>query len=131
MSTNVRPTLLSLLIRTALISSTALTGLPLLAQAETGMRQQFNLPAASLEESLNRLAQTAGITLPVNPALVDGRQANTLSGSYTTTEAFDRLLAGSGLVAKHEGGNRWSLQVVAQGNAPTLSMVSVSGKAIG
>lgn len=131
MSTNVRPTLLSLLIRTALISSTALTGLPLLAQAETGVRQQFNLPAASLEESLNRLAQTAGITLPVNPALVDGRQANTLSGSYTTTEAFDRLLAGSGLVAKHEGGNRWSLQVVAQGAAPTLSMVSVSGKAIG
>lgn len=131
MSTNVRPTLLSLLIRTVLISSTALAGLPLLAQAETGVRQQFNLPAASLEESLNRLAQTAGITLPVNPALVDDRQANTLSGSYTTTEAFDRLLAGSGLVAKYEGGNRWSLQVVAQGNAPTLSMVSVSGKAIG
>lgn len=132
MSTNVRPTLLSLLIRTALISSTALcSGLPLMAQAETGVRLQFNLPAASLEESLNRLAQAAGITLPVNPVLVEGRKANTLSGSYTTTEAFERLLAGSGLVAKHENGNRWSLQVINTGNPSTLATVSVSGKGIG
>lgn len=86
-------------------------GLALLAPADPVMAQQasvaaepasqrsWNLPAASLEESLNRFAQQAGLTLAADPALTAGRSAPAISGSYTVRQVLVRLLAGTGLEA--------------------------------
>lgn len=86
-------------------------GLALLAPADPAMAQQasvaaepasqrsWNLPAASLEESLNRFAQQAGLTLAADPTLTAGRSAPAISGSYTVRQVLDRLLAGTGLEA--------------------------------
>nr|WP_262382563.1 STN domain-containing protein [Pseudomonas proteolytica] len=87
----------------------AATGLPLASfavQAEQAESRHYDLAAGSLEESLNSFAQVAEITLPFDPALVQGKRAPALRGDFGVHEGLDRLLVDSGLaVTRNASGN--------------------------
>lgn len=84
------------------------------AVAESQASARYDLPAAPLEESLSRLAQQAGITLPLDPALLSGKQAPALQGSFDTAQALRHLLQGSGLSAQQIANGVWALQADGQ-----------------
>lgn len=80
----------------------ALAGPAALAQT-AGSTLQTSLSAQPLSQSLNALARQAGLDLIVRGDLVQGLNAPAVSGEMTVGEAFDRILAGSGLTAKIDG----------------------------
>lgn len=63
----------------------------------------INIPAQPLGQALNELARQANLQMSFPAALVAGKTAPTVSGTLTTQQALDRLLAGSGLIARQDG----------------------------
>lgn len=128
-------TALAIALHAVLLGSVGLTAtLPSNAAfaATASSTRSYDLPAAPLEDALNRFAQEAGITLPFDPALVQNKQAPALQGDYAVADALSALLAGSGLAALQGDGGTWSLYAPsAQSGALELSGLSISGKAPG
>lgn len=89
----------------AVAAALALNPAPAFAQSplDAGATIAIDLPAASLSESLRRLAQQASLQLFYTPELVAGRSAPAVSGRYTPRQALELLLAGSGLTASANG----------------------------
>lgn len=80
------------------IAPLALTVLPAAAQAAP--RSAIQLEAQSLSSALTRLGRQTRTEIIFNPALVRGKHAAALRGSYSVVEAIDRLIAGHGLRAR-------------------------------
>ncbi|QCP14717.1 TonB-dependent siderophore receptor [Pseudoduganella umbonata] len=76
---------------------------PAFAQPGTAPAVPITLAAQPLASALNELARQAGLELIVQPALVANRTAPAVTGTLTARQALDRLLAGSGLVARVDG----------------------------
>ena len=74
----------------------ALVGFAPQALAQQAARQ-YSIASQPLGDTLNRVAQQAGVQIMVPPELVRGRKAPTLSGQYTVSQALDKALNGSGL----------------------------------
>jgi len=72
----------------------ALASFNVLAQAQT---QMFDLPPASLAQTLNRIASQSGHIIVLEPALVRGKQAPAVVGQMSAEQAMQAALAGSGL----------------------------------
>lgn len=119
---------------------TADTGRLLLAQAPAtpaatpvpSARKSYKLPAASLEDALNAFSRQAGVTLSFNPALVSGKKAPALDGSYSVAEGFAALLGGSGITAVSQGPGTYGLRAtvnaaMAAEGVNSLAMVTVEG----
>ena len=66
----------------------------------SGPRGQLPHPAGPLAEALPRFADAAGVTVLFDAALLGARGTGGLNGSYSVSEGFARLLAGSGLAAR-------------------------------
>ena len=58
---------------------------------------RFDIAAGPLGQTLVAIGQQAGRTISVDPALVAGRQARAVRGSFTPEQAAQEALAGSGL----------------------------------
>ena len=88
-----------LVIRSALLSlalaSTALAAVP--AQLDTVAVRAYHIAPGPLGATLSSFAVDAGIALSFLPALTEGLTSPGLSGTYSTQQAANRLLAGSGL----------------------------------
>ncbi|MFH0020663.1 TonB-dependent siderophore receptor [Pseudomonas fluorescens] len=67
------------------------------AQLDTLALRAYDIPAGPLGATLSSFAVDADIALSFQPALTDGLSSPALSGRYSTQEAVNRLLAGSGL----------------------------------
>lgn len=127
-------TRLAVALHGVLLASAACTALPVFAvHAEQTEVRHYDLPAGPLEQSLNAFAQVAAINLPFDPALVRGKQASALSGSYSVEQGLNRLLQGSGLAATQAANGNWLLNPVAVTGATTLELGStlVSGQGMG
>lgn len=61
---------------------------------------RFNQVRQPLADAIIRLSRVIGVNVLFESELLAGREAPELSGDMTATEALDRLLAGSGLVAR-------------------------------
>jgi len=59
----------------------------------------YNMPAGSLEDSLNTFAKQAGITLTFDPAIVKGKNVAAVKGGLSQKEVLERLLKNTGLEA--------------------------------
>lgn len=95
-----RRTTLAVTLRGILLASAATTSVASFGvQAEQADLRRYDLPAGSLEDSLNGFAQAAGITLPFDPTLTQGKQAPALRGEFGVQEGLDYLLHGSGVQA--------------------------------
>lgn len=97
-------------LRTFVLAPVTLAALVGLAAAPAAQAQnaaaasvEINVSAGPLAQALASLARATGTTLVVAPGLVEGKQAPAVSGNLTAQQAFDRLLAGSGLVAEVSG----------------------------
>ncbi|WLH87926.1 TonB-dependent siderophore receptor [Pseudomonas sp. FP453] len=99
------------------------------AQAES---RHYELAAGPLEESLNSFAQAAGITLPFDPALVQGKRAPALRGDYDVHEGLSRLLDDSGLsVMRSASGNYLLVPRGGDSGALELGPTNISGLNLG
>ncbi len=87
--------------------------------AAASPRQTFDLPAASLESLLNRVAGEAGVDLSVDSRLLEGRRADGLSGSYTVEEAFAALLRGQGLRALRQRSGGFVIEAIPRAAGPS------------
>ncbi|WP_191487629.1 TonB-dependent receptor [Pseudomonas sp. FEN] len=98
----VRSALLSLAL-TSVATPIAVAATP--AQLDSVAVRTFNIAPGPLGTTLSRFAVETGIALSFQPAMTEGLSSPGLSGSYTTQQAMDRLLAGSGLemVARSDG----------------------------
>lgn len=67
--------------------------------SDAGVSTELNLPAAPLADALRALAGQTGLSLRIDDGLLAGRRAQALSGRFTTQQALNALLAGSGLTA--------------------------------
>ena len=70
------------------------------AQAVQARAASYRIPAGPLAEALPRFADAAGVTVLFDAALLGARGTGGLNGSYSVSEGFARLLAGSGLAAR-------------------------------
>jgi outer membrane receptor protein involved in Fe transport len=77
-----------------------------------------DVPAGSLDTALATLAGQTGQQVLYTADLVAGRQAPAIRGAFTAEEALQRVLAGSGIVARRTGPNVLVLQAAATGGPP-------------
>lgn len=89
-------------------------------------RKAYNLPAASLEDGLNAFSRQAGVTVSFNPALVSGKRAAALAGSYNVAEGFAALLAGSGITAVAQGPGVYGLRGASSAPAAAVADKSLA-----
>ncbi len=81
---------------------------PAVAQAQAAVT--YAIPAGSLASVLNRFADRSGAEIVYNGNLTDGLSSPGLSGSFSTAAALSRILAGTGLTFRHNGGNSYTLE---------------------
>ncbi len=67
------------------------------------VRWQLDLPAQPIEEAFYRLGVVTGVQIFADGKIVAGRKTRAISGEYTAGEALERLLSGTGLVARSAG----------------------------
>lgn len=89
--------------------------------------RQYNIPAGSLDQALNRFASASGILLSVDAALTSGKRSTGLQGRYATGPGLEQLLAGSGLVAMQSGGG-WSVQAISGDGSVQLGATRISAQ---
>lgn len=116
-----------------LAAGTMALSLPAAAQtaAQAVAVLRYEIPAGTLDQTLNRFATTAGITLSIDGELTAGKTSQGLSGEFGVRDGLARLLAGSGLqaAATTDGGYvlRPAPSQPATGNA-TLEAVTVTAR---
>ncbi|WP_106802681.1 TonB-dependent siderophore receptor [Pseudomonas sp. S5D5] len=124
---------LALTLRSVLLAG--VTSLPLASfavQAENVDRRHYDLAGGPLDDSLNRFAQVAGISLPFDPALVQGKRAPALRGDYGVHEGLNRLLVDSGLAAiRTASGNYLLVARTRDSDALELGATTISGLSLG
>lgn len=78
----------------------ALLAVPLLGVPHVAMAQaarNYNIPAGTLEDALNRFGRESGILLSFSTDATTGLRSPGLQGNHTPRSGLDALLAGSGL----------------------------------
>ncbi|MBP3362307.1 MAG: STN domain-containing protein, partial [Pseudomonas sp.] len=108
--------------------------LSLVSAAPLSVQRSFDVPASTLEDSLNRFAQQANISLPYDPALVKDKQASALKGRFDVAQGLQQLLRGSGLTATEGASGVWTLYPLTSANVDgqlQLQATSVTGLALG
>ncbi|MEM6908493.1 MAG: TonB-dependent receptor plug domain-containing protein [Pseudomonadota bacterium] len=115
------------MIRIKLAMASLVTGCSVAAMSATAMAQEasaqsasadersYDIPAQPLQDALNAFAEASGSDLLYPSDLVEDKQSSAVSGTFTTTQALQRLLRGSGLVAAQVSQNVYSLR---QQNGP-------------
>ncbi|MGE8405757.1 MAG: TonB-dependent siderophore receptor [Pseudomonas sp.] len=91
-----------------------------LASPALAQNLSFDLPAGPLASTLNAIAGQSGQIISLEPALVQGKQAPSVSGQMSAEQAMQRALAGSGL----------QLRVTAQGNFSVEPLVGDGSAAL-
>ena len=102
------PTLLARTLRQLLLgASLSLTTLPAVMAADA---KAYHIAPTTLEAALNQFGREAGVLVSFGSAVTAGMQSPGLSGSYSAAEGLQKLLEGTGLQARAEGDNAYSLQ---------------------
>ncbi len=87
----------------AAVSAVMISG-PVQAQAQV---KTFNVPAQPAATGVAALARQADVQILISAADARGRSVREVRGVYSVAEALERLLAGSGLVARSTGPLTW------------------------
>ncbi|MFJ2985100.1 MULTISPECIES: TonB-dependent Fe(3+) dicitrate receptor FecA [unclassified Pseudomonas] len=92
----------------ALLLATSLgLATPALHAAEA---RTYHIAAGSLEEALNQFGRESGALISFGSQLTQGLSSQGLDGQYGVAQGLDALLRGSGLQARQEADNAFSLQ---------------------
>lgn len=113
----------------------ALAALPAaFVQAEGSSRQQvqrFDLPAASLAQTLNAIARQSGQVISLDPALVAGKQAPAIRGEMSVQQALQQALAGNALQVIVTGNGTFTVVPAASNGALELGATSINSTGLG
>ena len=124
-----QPTLLARTLRQLLLgASLSLTALPPVLAAEA---KPYHIAPASLEAALNQFGREAGVLISFGSEVTAGMQSRGLSGNYSADEGLQKLLEGTGLQARAEGNNAYSLQPASAPAALELQTSNVVGDWLG
>ncbi|MDR6215908.1 TonB-dependent receptor [Paracidovorax wautersii] len=95
--------------------------------------QHWDLPAGPLGDTLARIARQSGGVLSADPALLRGKTAPAVRGSFGSEEAAQRALAGSGLELRRLGGNALTVLPASApaGPAPAPAGSSAAERSLG
>ncbi len=104
---------------------------PVLLAAETARHQvrHYAIPAGPLGSALAEFASQAGITLSIEPALVEGLRTSGLQTETGVDEGLSQLLQGSGLQAVRAQDGSFTLRRIPEGSA-LLKAVKVQAAGI-
>jgi iron complex outermembrane receptor protein len=92
-------------------------------------KHHFDIPAQALSSALQTLAAQSGAPMLYAEQTAAGKKSRRLSGDYTTAEAADKLLAGSGLVHSVAENGTVTVKPAPQSTGPvTLKPMTVTGK---
>ncbi|WP_159911566.1 TonB-dependent receptor [Pantoea sp. 18069] len=83
---------------------------PAAAQLADAGARAYQLVAGPLDDTLNRFARQAGITLSFTPQQVTGLRSRGLEGRFSVETGLAALLAGSGYVARAQAPGHYVLQ---------------------
>ncbi len=72
----------------------------------------YHIAPSSLENALNQFGREAGVLISFGSQVTNGVQSRGLEGSYTPEQGLNALLEGTGLQARAEGNNAFSLQPI-------------------
>ncbi|MDP9940188.1 TonB-dependent receptor [Ectopseudomonas alcaliphila] len=89
--------------------------------------EPYQLPAGPLAATLNQIASQAGVTLSIDPTLIEGKRSAPVSGDYEAIEALNQALRGTGLQLQGGSGGAYSLAPAAEATM-ALPDVTVSGR---
>ena len=102
------------------------------ALADAPAARSYHIAPMSLESALNQFGRESGVLISFGSQVTSGVQSPGLDGQYSPQQALDILLQGSGLQARAEGENAFSLQPAATANAPVeLGTSTVVGDWLG
>ncbi|CNK99035.1 putative exported iron receptor protein [Yersinia enterocolitica] len=82
------------------ILSGGTSALAIAASGSDGSTKMITISAQPLESALTQFSKQTGITFGVESRLLAGKQAAAISGDYSTPQALELLLKGSGLYAE-------------------------------
>lgn len=88
------------------------------------------LESQPLPSALRLLGRQAGIDIGFDPALLEGRTAPAVQGTFSVEEAVDRLLAGTGLRARALRGGTLLIEASPGVSVSSLTEVLVTGSRI-
>ncbi|HEX8541356.1 MAG TPA: TonB-dependent Fe(3+) dicitrate receptor FecA [Pseudomonas sp.] len=111
----------------------SLSALPLVQAAEVASKPYHIAPSA-LETALNQFGREAGVLISFGSQITNGLQSRGLEGQYTPEQGLAALLEGTGLQARADGQDGFTLQPVsvAQGEGPVeLEASTVVGDWLG
>ena len=110
--------------RSMLVASGAVILLTSSVCGEEGNVYDFSQPAESLKDALRQVTRTGGVDLYASSDDIAGRQAPALHGAYSTKQALDLLLVGSGLTADLSG-RRVFIRPIQASSAPTAPSADI------
>ena len=91
-------------------ASLSFVALPCVQAADA---KPYHIAPSSLENALNQFGREAGVLISFSPQTTAGLQSRGLEGSYSPEQGLSTLLEGTGLQARPEGDNAFSLQPAA------------------
>ena len=80
------------------------------ALAHAADAKPYHIAPSSLENALNQFGREAGVLISFGSQVTSGVQSRGLEGNYTPEQGLNALLEGTGLQARAEGNNAFSLQ---------------------
>ncbi|WP_242551513.1 TonB-dependent siderophore receptor [Pseudomonas sp. Marseille-Q1929] len=115
-----------------LVAGSVVTSPPLLAEPIGQQHvRHYTIPAGALSTALAEFASQAGITLPIDPALVEGKRSAGLNANTGIDEGLRSLLRGSGLNAVASGDGSYTLYPLGDGSSIELGATSITGQQLG
>lgn len=105
------------------------------AMAQTGVDpsgdelRRFDVPAGALDSALDRFARSAGVNISYDATLVGDIRTGGISGNYSTEEALQILLGGTGVEAVSLSGGGYSLRRAPESSSGIQRLKAVQVKA--
>ena len=98
--------------------------------AEQGAQHSraYQVPAGNLSRTLSEFASQAGITLAIEPGLVEGLRSPGLNAATSVEGGLQQLLQGSGLQASPQGNGLYLLAPQVGGTGLELGATSITGQ---
>jgi len=111
------------------ITAAILAAMASTAYAEPQQKHHFDIPAQALGSALQTLAAQSGAPMLYAEQTTAGKKSPRLSGDFTTAEAANKLLAGSGLIYSVAADGTVTVKPAPQSTGPvTLKPMTVTGK---
>jgi iron complex outermembrane receptor protein len=92
------------------------------AFADDAVQHQFTIPAQALPTALQEFTRQSGIEVVLSPQVATGYNASVLYGRYTSAQALQVLLAGTGLTSRALNDKMIEVQVATAQFVPTADV---------